>query len=331
MFFNTYQQSKNVFDLQFKSSQQQSYRFDNVYSNNQYQNRQSYNQQSYDQRFHLSSIQRVYIVDDDQKNKFKKIYQNYQNDYDYDYQSKKEFEKIFHEHVDEKQSLNEIFVVDEKIRSFFTAISKCIFNCRRCDEKFFFNNKLYYHLRRCKKIINFNFDKNKSKIFYNLITITFSTRRVIRFIAFSNFAFDFEFRLWRYVKMKTNINSITSKILNDICIDNDAEFSMTNRNFLTIKISNYVSKILQKKKSLKINDIDFVVVKINEYLFIDFTISNEMNEKTINVTFTRHIYIVKNLKTNIFLNNDILKLKNIVFHVDKKKSLLKIAIIFLFH
>ena len=108
---------------------------------------------------------------------------------------KKIFEKVFHENI-EKQSLNETFVVDEKIRSFFIAISKCIFNCRRCNEKFSFNNKFYYYLRRCKKIINFNFDKNhnKSKVFCNLITITFSTRRVIRFIAFSNSAFDFEFR-----------------------------------------------------------------------------------------------------------------------------------------
>ena len=59
-------------------------------------------------------------------------------------------------------------------------------------------------------------------------------------------------------------------------------------------------------------------MKINEYIFIDFTISNEMNKKLINVTFTRHVYIVKNFKTNFFLNNDILKSKNIVFHVDKK-------------
>ena len=252
---------------------------------------------------------------------FEKIYQKYQNDYDYDYSSNEKFEKVFHEHVDEEQSSNETFVVDEKIRSFFIEASKCIFNCRRCDEKFFFNNKFHYHLRRCKKIINS--DKSKSKVFCNLITTAFFTRRVIRFITFSNFAFDFEFRSWRYAKMKTNINSITSKILNNICIDNDVELFMTNRSFLQTKISNYVSKMLRKKKSLKINDIDFVVVKINEYIFIDFTISNEINEKTINVTFTRHVYIVKNLKTNIFLNNDILKSKNIVSHVDKRKIIIE--------
>ena len=73
-----------------------------------------------------------------------------------------------------------------------------------------------------------------------------------------------------------------------------------------------------EKKSLKINDIDFVVVKINEHIFINFTILNEINEKSINVTFIRHVYIVKNFKTNIFLSNDILKSKNIVFHVNKK-------------
>ena len=127
---------------------------------------------------------------------FEEVYQKYQNDYDYDYSSKEKFEKAFHEHVDEKQSSNETFVVDEKIRSFFTAVSKCIFNCRRCDEKFLFNNKFHYHLRRCKKITSFNSDKSKSKlkVFCNLITVAFFTRRVVRFIAFSNSAFDFEFR-----------------------------------------------------------------------------------------------------------------------------------------
>ena len=83
-----------------------------------------------------------------------------------------------------------------------------------------------------KKIINFNSNKNKSKVFCNLTTTAFSIRHVIRFTTFSNFAFDFEFRSWRYAKMKININSITSKILNDICINNDVEFSMTNRSFL---------------------------------------------------------------------------------------------------
>ena len=78
--------------------------------------------------------------------------------------NKKKFEKIFHEHV-EKQSQNEFFVVDEKIRTFFIAFSKCTFNCRRYDEKFSFNNKFYYHLRHCKKINNFDKSHNKSKFF----------------------------------------------------------------------------------------------------------------------------------------------------------------------
>ena len=66
MFFNTYQQSKNAFDLQFKSLQQ-SYRFDNVYSN-QYQNRSSYNQQSYDQRLNSTQQnQRAYLIENNQK------------------------------------------------------------------------------------------------------------------------------------------------------------------------------------------------------------------------------------------------------------------------
>ena len=60
----------------------------------------------------------------------------------------------------------------------------------------------------------------------------------------------------------------------------------------------------------------------NEYIFVDFFIFNKIINETIIVRFTRYVHIVNNFKTNVFLNNNILKLKNIIFFVDKNKFII---------
>ena len=61
---------------------------------------------------------------------------------------------------------------------------------------------------------------------------------------------------------------------------------------------------------------------INKYIFVDFFIFNEIINKTIIVRFTRYVYIINDFKTNVFLNNNILKSKNIIFFVNKNKFII---------
>ena len=77
-----------------------------------------------------------------------------------------------------------------------------------------------------------------------------------------------------------------------------------------------------EKKTLKINNINTTTLFINEYIFVDFFIFDKIIHKVVIVRFTRYVYIVNNFKTNIFLNNNILKSKNIIFFVDKNKFII---------
>ena len=78
---------------------------------------------------------------------------------------------------------------------------------------------------------------------------------------------------------------------------------------------------------MKINNIKSFSLITFERIFIDFVISNEINDVSIIIRFIRHVYIINDLKTNFLLNNDILKSKNIMSHVDQKSSLLTTVII----
>ena len=69
---------------------------------------------------------------------------------------------------------------------------------------------------------------------------------------------------------------------------------------------------------MKINDINSFSFFIFERIFIEFIISNEIDDESIVIRFTRHVYIMKKLKTKFLLNNDILNFENMIFHLKKK-------------
>ena len=319
---NTYQQPRNASGLQPKPSQQP-YRPGNAYPN-QYQNRPPYNQQSYGQRPNPAQQgQRAYLAEDGQEGLPEEAFPDqdvYDYGYDYGYTPQEEGPgEAFHEHAGEEQPPDEASVADEEIRSFFTAAPECTFSCRRCDEKFPSNNKLHYHLRRCKKVVSSSSGKSKPEAFCNLATAASPARRVVRSTAPPDSAPGFGFRSWRYARVKANINPATPEILDDICTDSGAGPSMADRSFLQARISDYASKVLRKEEPLKINGIGSAAVETNEYIPIDFTIPGEVDGEAANATFTRHVYIVENLKANILLGNDILGPEDIVPHVGKGK------------
>ena len=336
-------QSRNAFDLQSKSQQSsQSYRSSDDYSDNQYQNRSSY-----EQRFNASAMQqRVYLIENDfeyyNEEVFQKDQKYYYDDDSFQQFEKEQSEKVFHdqhEHVFHEQhqheqkyvfheqsshdKINDVVDVidvtdvfnDIDVRFFFIEASKLKHSCRRCDEIFLFNNKLHYHLKRCKKL-TFNakvFDNFKSKI-------SRSTKiKIIRSFAFIDFVSEFDFKFWRYVKLKVNINFTKSDDLIIICIDFDCESSLVDRQCLAAQRSNYVVRVLRKPEVLKINDINAASLFINEYISLNFVIFDELNDKSARVCFIRHLYIVNDFKVNILLDNDILESKDMFVHVDKEK------------
>ena len=117
------------------------------------------------------------------------------------------------------------------VKIFFIETSKIKFNCRRCDEIFLFNNKFYYYFKRCKKFVVKSkvFRNFKSKIFRNFKSkdfFNFTKVKIIRSFVSIDFKLKFDFKFWRYVKLKININFFKLNDLIIIYIDFDCEFSL---------------------------------------------------------------------------------------------------------
>ena len=87
---------------------------------------------------------------------------------------------------------NDSIIDENELKTFFVVLSKMIFICRRCNEKFSFNNKLHYHIRRCKitKSIAAVAVFKIIEIFHN----QFISFKIIHSIASTKIHFDHDFR-----------------------------------------------------------------------------------------------------------------------------------------
>ena len=104
----------------------------------------------------------------------------------------------------------------------------------------------------------------------------------------------------------------------EVCIDIDCEFTIIDRQFLISKKSNYVAHVI-KTNSIKINKINSISLFISKKITLNFIIFDEADDDTIKINFIRYVYIVDNLKIKLFINNNILNSKNMIFHVNKSK------------
>ena len=322
----TSQYSKNAYDLQFKSTLTSYYNSQNQQSRQQYnidynqnqQQRQSYyniydqkQKQSFATRFNFFVQQRVYHDEElnvSKSNYFSniessKLYENHYTDESYD--------KNFISY--EKKSIV-VIDNDDEIRSFFIEIKQSKFNCRRCQKKFTFNNKLHYHIRRCKQSIT------ETHVYIDFVID--NQLKIIRSSVFAKFSIDVKFRSWRYAKILINIAMNLFDDVDEVCIDIDCEFIMIDRQFLVSKRSNYAAHVM-KISSLKINDIESASLFISKKIALNFTIFDEADDESVRACFIRYVYIVDDLKTKLLISNDILNSKDMMFHVNKNKLTIK--------
>ena len=110
---------------------------------------------------------------------YKKLFLNFlDNNYDYSYNYA----------YYKKQIIDDVFIANNnEIKTFFINASKRLnFACCRCEQKFVFNNKFYYYVKRCKVV----FIKFLSKIFQNSQTI-----KIIYFFVLIDVISRFNFKL----------------------------------------------------------------------------------------------------------------------------------------
>ena len=299
--------------------QQQQYRSAAGGYQNQYFDYQNQNQyrQPFGQRSN-SSAQfggRAYMAEDEEHHEDDQAVDTHDENHEsWSAVDEQSAEDSYHEHAyhGSNRRSDSPFDDDGEVRSFFTTARESRFTCHRCNEEFSFNNKLHYHVRRCKVK-----PATAAEASCNLAAAGAS--RIIRSSVSPDAAPGSGFRSWRYAQLTANINFKNSDQLVKICSDIGAGPSLDDREFITKQISNYADRIVRRSKALKINDIESTAVTTNECISVDFSIPGEANGKPATACFTRYVYLVNDLKANILLDNDILGPKDIVLHVEKGK------------
>ena len=77
----------------------------------------------------------------------------------------------------------------------------------------------------------------------------------------------------------------------------------------------FIKRIFQ---SVRIHEIDKFLILFFEYVILKFIFQNVFNEKFVIGKFRRQIYIIDDLKTNIFIDLNILNLKKMLINYNKK-------------
>ena len=203
----------------------------------------------------------------------------------------------------------------------------CHYTCRRCFVEFYSNNKLHKHVRGCKITSSKSaFDVTKQDV--NVFHVA-----VVQFDVASDSHSGLGFRSWRYViieafiyeseSSKSDVQQ-TSSFLHKFCIDTDCGVFLVDRQFLVEVISDYERHMRQKVDAIKVRGIgDFTLIS-KDYLSISFRVSGtSINEKSVIVSFIRHVYVVNDLKIKMLMGNDIFDSKKMTIDLKNQKIIIE--------
>ncbi len=101
-----------------------------------------------------------------------------------------------------------------------------------------------------------------------------------------------------------------------VCLDTEIETSLTDKQFVLkrfLKIHVHLMTSL-----LIVKDIEANVHEIKEYVNFSIYLSSK-NDLTRTIKIYREMHLVKELKTNMLIKNDILVSKNIIIDVQQKR------------
>ena len=204
---------------------------------------------------------------------------------------------------------------ENELRAFFAASPEMTFTCRRCSEKFPSNNKLHYHIRRCKVTKPAAAAASRTiDAFHSQST----SPKVVHSTAPAEAHPGHGFRSWRYAKVQASINPDDPEDLDDLCPDTGCGSSMVDRPYLASKRPDYAKDVIHTD-TMKVNGIGSSSLSTSERIPIEFTIPGEVDGEPAVARFTRHVYIVEELKAKLLLGNDILGPEDMVPHLGKGK------------
>ena len=219
---------------------------------------------------------------------------------------------------------------DEKSEVHFVASSTFVFVCRRCNERFSFNNQLHDHLRidcsRLRKSFTNQFTNqslSEASVYSIEIEVFFidaikafsvsvsdsDSSSVFRFNAdaFKNVEIGYDFRDWSYVKAK--IVLIENDEEKNIVIDIDVDITLENEDFIRRQKSDVV--IRKMISFIIVRDFDTIQHESSRYVILLIYFTDTKNDIFVKAFIEKEIHLIKNLKVNMLVDNDIIASKDI--------------------
>ena len=175
-------------------------------------------------------------------------------------------------------------------------------SCRRCHRIFSSNNQFHKHLRSrtCYDMFKkanafFNaHDNAKSKIF--LISFNVNSNQ--------NIDTNYDFRKWQYYIAKVNLSKIEDFF--SFCINIEAEITLTDETFFEKQSKNVAIRTMTT--FITIRDLEVNKYQTDKYaiVFMYFEEKNKIDD-IVKTVIIREIHLIKNLKINLLIENDILE------------------------
>ena len=94
--------------------------------------------------------------------------------------------------------------------------------------------------------------------------------------------------------------------------------STADKKFLFIKILNMIIFIKRISQSIKIREINEFLILFFKYIILKFILRNVLDKKFVIDKFRPQIHIINDLKTNMFINSNILNSKKMLINYNKK-------------
>ena len=131
------------------------------------------------------------------------------------------------------------------------------------------------------------------------------------FVISDFFNLSINIKTWHFLTIKVNIDFKFT--FNDLCINTDCETFMTNRIYVTAMLSNVMFKV-KVTASLRIKNIDNVVVFSTESIILNFSFSEILDEKSTIVKFAKKIRLMNNLSIKILIEMNIIRFEYITIN-----------------
>jgi hypothetical protein len=219
----------------------------------------------------------------------------------------------------------EVTIDSENKYETFVEFVEIEVSCINCKKTFSFRNKLHKHLKKdCKTIKSTKTIRDKFVKSIDILDSKTSDSKASTIVKFTTFTlnknYDLVFRKWNYAEVLIKLRSDLNVEEDYVCLDTEIEAFLTNKQFVLKRLS--TTHIHLMTSSLTIRDIEANIHEIKKYVNFSIYLSSKNNSIKM-IEIHRKMYLVKELKTNMLIENDIFESKRFIIDVQEKKTTIR--------